>query len=145
MEQKEKIKSTYSKNVNIAILMGNVGREPYLQQGDSGTKYCYFSLATNYSYRGKDDALVTRTSWHEVLLSGTVAEKVAPLIHKGSLVHVTGRIVQKKKTYLDPVTKNEVPVNVASLLATSVHVLSNKGEHHHSDSANDQHEVKAPF
>ena len=52
-----------SRSVNKITLIGNVGRDPDIQQTKSGTKVAHFSLATNRRKPG-DAAQEGHPDWH---------------------------------------------------------------------------------
>ena len=72
-------------------LLGSLGRDAELKQvGDS--QCCSFSVAVNYFEKSEK-----QTAWVDVSMFGGRAEKVAPLLLKGTKVVVTGSM--KLRTY----------------------------------------------
>lgn len=65
---------------------GNLGRDASLKHFDNGDAACEFTVAAKAKF-GKDDPPV----WFSCRMSGTRAEKVAPLLTKGTGVVVWGR------------------------------------------------------
>ena len=55
-----------SRSVNKIILIGNVGRDPDIQQTKNGTKVAHFSVATNRPAAGSEEA--EHTDWHRLTL-----------------------------------------------------------------------------
>lgn len=78
-----------SRSVNKMILVGNVGRDPDIQQTKNGTKVAHFSLATN---RRPDADGNERTDWHRVTVWNKVAQFVEDYLRAGDRVYVEGRI-----------------------------------------------------
>src|SRR5687767_8047733 len=59
--------SSMSRSVNKITLIGNVGRDPDIQQTKSGTKVAHFSIATNRrAPAGSEEQ--ERTDWHRLTL-----------------------------------------------------------------------------
>ena len=56
-----------SRSVNKITLIGNVGRDPDIQQTKSGTKVAHFSIATNRRAPAGSDQ-EERTDWHRLTL-----------------------------------------------------------------------------
>jgi len=56
-----------SRSVNKIILIGNVGRDPEIQQTKSGTKVAHFSLATD-RWKSADSDQEDRPDWHRLTL-----------------------------------------------------------------------------
>ncbi len=78
--------------VNKAILVGNLGKNPELRYTSSGQPVASFSLATSESYKDKAGARQTRTTWHNIVMWGKLAEVANQYLKKGSTVYLEGRI-----------------------------------------------------
>ena len=78
-----------SRSVNKIILVGNVGRDPDLQQTKNGTKVAHFSLATN---RRPDADGNERTDWHRITVWNKLAQFVEDFLRAGDRVYVEGRV-----------------------------------------------------
>ena len=79
--------------VNKAFLLGNLGADPELKTGKSGSSYCRFSLATTSVSRGEK-----KTEWHRCTAFGKTGEALAKYCTKGQTVFVEGRIETQKYT-----------------------------------------------
>ena len=79
--------------VNKAFLLGNLGADPELKTGNSGSSYCRFSLATTSVSRGEK-----KTEWHRCTAFGKTGEALAKYCTKGQTVFVEGRIETQKYT-----------------------------------------------
>lgn len=101
--------------INKVILIGRTANKPSLKEGKSGSKYCYFSLATNTGYGEKK-----QTDWHDITAFGKTAELCAQYIDKGSLIMIDGRI-----TY-DKYEKDGKTTKATKIIADSVTFLSGK-------------------
>jgi single-strand DNA-binding protein len=82
--------------MNNITIHGTVGQDPELRFSASNTAVLTFSVADNY---GKDDK--KKTTWHNVIVFGKVAENVANSIAKGTSVLITGRYEQEEFTKKD--------------------------------------------
>lgn len=78
-----------SRSVNKVILVGNVGRDPDIQQTKSGTKVAHFSLATN---RRPDADGNERTDWHRLTVWSRLAQFVEDYLKAGDRIYVEGRL-----------------------------------------------------
>jgi single-strand DNA-binding protein len=85
--------------MNNITIHGTVGQEPELRFSASNNAVLTFSVADNY---GKDDK--KKTTWHNVIVFGKVAENVANSIAKGTTVLITGRYEQEEFTKKDGTT-----------------------------------------
>lgn len=88
---------------NIVTLIGNLGQDPELRYTAKGLAQVKFSVATTY---GKDDS--KKTTWHNCVAWGDMAETIASEFVKGSRVIIMGRYEiseyttksgEKKKSY----------------------------------------------
>ncbi len=80
-----------SRSVNKIILVGNVGRDPDIQQTKNGTKVAHMSLATNLRPSAGSDA-EERTDWHRLTLWNRLAQFAEDFIHTGDRIYVEGRL-----------------------------------------------------
>ncbi|MEI6455497.1 MAG: single-stranded DNA-binding protein [bacterium] len=78
--------------VNKVILIGNLGRDPEIQNFENGVKKASFSLATTEAYKNKEGEKTTHTEWHNVIFWRGLAEVAEKYLKKGQTVYVEGRI-----------------------------------------------------
>jgi single-strand DNA-binding protein len=74
------------------MLLGNLGKNPEVKYGASGTAVCRFSLATNETFKNKAGDIEKRTEWHSVVAFGRLAEICGEFLSKGKLCYVEGSI-----------------------------------------------------
>lgn len=87
--------------INKVILIGNLGKDPEVRHFDNGGMVARFPLATNESYRDKNNEWQTVTEWHDVVVWRALAERAERTLHKGSLVFVEGKLTHRKWTDRD--------------------------------------------
>ncbi|MEX0979455.1 MAG: single-stranded DNA-binding protein [Gemmatimonadota bacterium] len=108
-----------SRSVNKIILVGHVGREPDIQQTQSGTKVAHFSLATNHRIPANGDGTPKeRTDWHRLTLWNRMAQFAEDYVKKGDRVYVEGRL-EYDSYERDGVTIPTADVNVRELVLLS--------------------------
>ena len=73
--------------MNNITIVGRLGRDPEIRFSADGKQIATFSVATDY---GRDEN--KKTSWHNVVCFGSLAENVCQSIAKGSRVIVAGRL-----------------------------------------------------
>lgn len=78
-------------SINLAIITGNVTRDPELRYTPSGSAVCSFGVATNHSIK-KGDQWENVPTFHNIVVWGKVAEYIANTVHKGIKVSISGRI-----------------------------------------------------
>lgn len=101
--------------VNKVTLIGNLGRDPEIRTLENGTKVGTFSLATNESYKDKNDTWQTLTEWHNIVVWRGLAERAERDLKKGQLAYVEGKITHRKYQDKDGVEKSTTEI-VASVL-----------------------------
>lgn len=81
-------------NLNKVMLIGRVTRDPELKTTTGGTSVVSFSLATNDTYKNKNDEKVEETEFHNCVGYGGIADTIGTFVKKGQEIYVEG----KKKT-----------------------------------------------
>lgn len=82
---------------NNIIIHGRVGQEPELKfSNGGGMPILKFSVVDTY---GKDDK--KKSTWHNIVVFGKLAENVTNTISKGTTVIVVGRLEQDEYTKKD--------------------------------------------
>jgi len=80
------------RGVNRVFLIGNLGKTPEIQYLEGNIPVATFPLATTESFKDKHGKLNSQTEWHTVVLWRGLAELASKYLHKGSLVHIEGRL-----------------------------------------------------
>src|SRR5437899_11319539 len=83
-------------NLNKALLIGRLTKDPEMRYTPSGTAVTNFSIATNRWSTGPDGERKEFTDYHNILAYNAgkrnLAEIVAQYTRKGALVYIEGRI-----------------------------------------------------
>ena len=110
-----------SRSVNKITLVGNVGRDPDIQQTKSGTKVAHFSIATNRrAPSGSDEE--ERTDWHRLTLWSRQAQFAEEYIRTGDRIYVEGRLEY------DSYERDGVVIPTAEIHVNEVLLLTSKGQ-----------------
>lgn len=80
------------RDVNKAILIGRLGKDPEIINFESGTKKASFPLATGESYVNKSGEKVENTEWHNVVMWRRQAEIAEQYLRKGDPIYLEGKI-----------------------------------------------------
>ena len=78
-------------SINLAIITGNVTRDPELKFTPSGQAVCTFGVATNHSIK-KGEVWEDKPTFHNIVVWGKIAEFLSNTLKKGMKVSITGRI-----------------------------------------------------
>ena len=107
--------------INKVTLIGFLGGDPEVRHLDNGTAVGRFSLATNESYKDKEDNWQTVTEWHNVVVWRDLAERAEKILKKGGLCFVSGKIAYRKYT-----DKEGVERQVTDIVADQFRLLEKR-------------------
>ena len=119
------------RGVNRVFLIGNLGKAPEIQYLEGNIPVASFPLATTETFKDKNGKLNSQTEWHSVVLWRGLAELASKYLHKGSLVHIEGRL--RTRSWED---KDKQRRQSTEIVATNLVMLDKKGE---VEDLSDQH------
>jgi single-strand DNA-binding protein len=86
-----------SASLNLAIIVGNLGRDPETRYNPEGAAVTTISVATTDSWKDKESGeKKEKTEWHRVVFYGKLAEIAGEYLKKGSQILVRGKIQTRK-------------------------------------------------
>ena len=85
-------------SLNKIMLIGNLGRDAETRFTTNNISVTNFTLATTYSYKGKDGNWVNETTWHNIK-SFNLSDYFKDNLKKGKKFYVEGRL--SKRDYTD--------------------------------------------
>lgn len=92
--------------LNVVNLLGNLGEEPKVSVTKSGIKVAQFSLATSEAWYDKQTGeKKQKTEWHRITAWRELAEIVEKYCHKGSRIHLTGKLETSEYTDSDGIKR----------------------------------------
>ena len=74
--------------VNVAIVMGHLGRDPEITYTPSGMAVCKFSIATSKKKKNGEEV----TQWHRLTAFDKAGELISKYVKKGDQLYVSGEI-----------------------------------------------------
>ena len=109
-----------AKGLNQVNLIGNLGDEPVVKQIQSKSGLVSnFTLAINETHIDANGNKVENTEWVRVVAWGKLAEIVQKYLHKGSQVHITGKIRTRSYQDKEGQTRYTTEVHADELLMLS--------------------------
>jgi single-strand DNA-binding protein len=112
--------------VNKTIIVGNLGRDPELNETGGGTKVCRLNVATTRTWMNKNtNEKEEETEWHRVTVWGKQGENCAKFLKKGRQVYIEGRL--RTSSY----EKDDYPgakFYTTEIVADQVQFLGGKGD-----------------
>lgn len=102
--------------VNKVILLGNVGKDPQIRDGN-GQKFATFSLATtDKSYTKRDGTVMPeRTEWHSIVANGNIVQVIERYVKSGTKLYIEGKLRTRKYTARDNTERQVTEVYVDSM------------------------------
>lgn len=79
-------------DLNRAMIIGNVTRDPELRTTTTGQNVCSFGIATNQTWTDAQGAKQQRAEYHNIVAWGKLAEICGQYLAKGRKVYVEGRL-----------------------------------------------------
>ena len=92
------LKTKNMKTINKVEIQGFLGRDAEEKTFESGRTLISMSLATDESYKNKNDEWVTNTTWHNVTYWKNKKDENTDFLKKGELISVSGKLNTRKYT-----------------------------------------------
>lgn len=97
-------------NLNKAMLIGNLTRNPEVRTTTSGQTVCSFGLATNRRWNDQSGQRQEQVEYHNIVAWGKLAEICGQYLVKGKKVYVGGRLQTRKWQGQDGVEKQRTEI-----------------------------------
>lgn len=79
--------------VNVAVVVGHLGKDPEVRKMPNGDSVANFSIATSEKFTDKSSGQNKEVcEWHAIVVYGKQADNCGQYLKKGSLAGVTGKI-----------------------------------------------------
>lgn len=109
-------------DLNKAMIIGRLTRDPETRTTASGQTVTSFSIATNFQWKGKDGNAQKQVEYHNIVAWRKLAEICAQYLKKGKQVYVEGRLQTRSWDAQDGTKKNRTEI-----VADNVIMLGDKG------------------
>lgn len=108
-------------SLNKIMLIGNLGRDVETRFTTGNISISNFSLATTYSFKGKDGNWVNETTWHNITVFN-LSDFMKEQLKKGRKVYVEGRLTKReyndkegvKRYSTDVISEKIIPLESSS-------------------------------
>jgi single-strand DNA-binding protein len=129
------------RGINKVMLIGNVGKDPEIQNLEGNLVVAKFPLATTENHKDKNGNTISHTEWHTIVLWRGLAELAQKYLHKGSMIYVEGRI-----RYRNWEDKDKTKRTSTEIVADNFVMLDKRKEtemkNEHNEMTNDDHFLK---
>ena len=79
-------------DLNKAMIIGRLTRDPEVRTTPSGASVANFSVATNFRWKDQQGNQQDNTEYHNVVAWRKLAEIIGQYLHKGSKIYIEGRL-----------------------------------------------------
>ncbi|MEA1909829.1 MAG: single-stranded DNA-binding protein [Patescibacteria group bacterium] len=104
------------RDLNKAMVIGNMTRDPEIRQIPSGQSVASFAVATNRSWNDASGELQKAVEYTEVVAWGKLAEIAGQILKKGRRVYVEGRLQTRNWEGQDGVKRYRTEVIASDLI-----------------------------
>ena len=109
-------------NLNKAMIIGNVVRDPEMRTTSGGQNVTSFSVATNMVWKDTQGEKQEKPEFHNVVAWRRLAEVTGEYLKKGSKVYIEGRL--QTRSWDDP---SGVKKYRTEIILSNMIMLDNKG------------------
>lgn len=102
-------------SLNRIMLIGNLGRDAETRFTTNNVSVTSFTLATTFSYKGKDGNWQKETTWHNVV-GFNLSDYYKENLKKGKKFYVEGRLTKRDYTDKEGVKRYSTDVVVERLI-----------------------------
>ena len=103
-------------NLNKAMLIGNLTRDPEVRTAPSGTQVASFSIATNFVWKDQAGQRQEKAEFHNIVAWRKLAEICGQYLKKGSKIYVEGRMQTRDWTGPDGVKKYRTEIIAENMI-----------------------------
>jgi single-strand DNA-binding protein len=103
-------------NLNKAMIIGNVTRDPEIRNTPMGSQVASFAVATNSVWKDQSGQKQERVEYHNIVAWKRLAEICGQYLHKGSKIYVEGRIQTRDWTGQDGVKRYRTEIVMENMI-----------------------------
>jgi single-strand DNA-binding protein len=103
-------------NLNRAMVIGNLTRDPELRTTPNGQNVCNFSVATSSQWNDASGQKQERVEYHNIVAWGKLADICAQYLGKGRKVYVEGRLQTRDWEAQDGSKRNRTEIVAENMI-----------------------------
>lgn len=103
-------------NLNRAMIIGNLTRDPETRTTPNGQSVCNFSVATSSQWTNAQGQKQERTEYHPIVAWGKLAEICAQYLAKGRKVYIEGRLQTREWEAQDGAKKQRTEIVAENMI-----------------------------
>ncbi|MCX6746329.1 MAG: single-stranded DNA-binding protein [Candidatus Parcubacteria bacterium] len=109
-------------NLNKAMIIGNLTRDPEVRTTPQGTSVASFGVATNFVWKDANGQKQEKAEFHNVVAWRKLADIIGQYLKKGSKVYIEGRLQTRDWTGQDGVKRYRTEI-----IADNMIMLDSRG------------------
>lgn len=106
-------------DLNRAMIIGNLTRDPEMRTIPSGQSVANFSMATNRAWTGTDGKKQTAVEYHNIVVWGKLAEICGQYLKKGQKTYIEGRLQTRDWEGQDGVKRSRTEIVAENMIMLS--------------------------
>ena len=103
-------------NLNKAMIIGNLTRDPEMRNTPSGAQVASFSVATSLVWTDQSGQQQKKTEFHNIVTWRKLAEICGQYLRKGSKVYVEGRLQTTEWTGQDGIKRYRTEIVLENMI-----------------------------
>ena len=103
-------------NLNKAMIIGNLTRDPEIRNTNNGQAVTSFSVATNLVWTDQNGQKQEKVEFHNIVAWRKLGEICGQYLKKGSKVYIEGRLQTSDWTGQDGVKRYKTEINVENMI-----------------------------
>ncbi len=103
-------------NLNRAMIIGNLTRDPEVRTTTTGKNVASFGIATSYSWTDATGQKQEKTEFHNIVAWGKLADICGQYLGKGRKVYVEGRLQTREWEGQDGHKRNRTEIMAESMI-----------------------------
>ncbi|MFH1047281.1 MAG: single-stranded DNA-binding protein [Patescibacteria group bacterium] len=103
-------------NLNRAMIIGNLTRDPEMRTTPSGQNVANFGVATNHSWTDASGQKQEKAEFHNIVAWGKLAEICSQYLGKGRKVYIEGRLQSREWEAQDGTKKNRTEIIAENMI-----------------------------
>lgn len=114
-------------NLNKAMIIGNLTRDPEMRSTPSGANVASFSIATSMVWTDQSGQQQKKTEFHNIVAWRKLAEICSQYLKKGSKVYIEGRLQTTEWTGQDNIKRYRTEIVAENMIMLDRQGASNGG------------------
>jgi single-strand DNA-binding protein len=114
-------------NLNKAMIIGNLTRDPEVKNTATGKNVASFSVATSLQWKDQSGQKQEKAEFHNIVAWGKLAEIVGQYLKKGSKVYIEGRLQTRDWAGQDGVKRYRTEIVAENMIMLSSNPAGQSG------------------